>query len=205
MSTIEQLYSSAEKLSASPKDSITSLASEYEIILSGVKGDSQCKRLASQFVARKVGESDETIPRAPFLHGILFIRRKENSLPNLGFTKSFPNSVPKCAWNYRFPTRRCEASIGEEYSLGRILRVDARLLAAGEDLIFILRARIRHVFGKINPKFNFNLPSNHTRSLALIHYSPFLQVNIAYKSVFDLQPKLSCKIIFRIIFGTIFT
>ena len=80
MSTVEELYSAAEKLSAAPKDEarifliryiinrrnhpefgyffknsvlqIMKLQSSYEVILSGVKGDSSCKRLASQFISR---------------------------------------------------------------------------------------------------------------------------------------------------------
>lgn len=52
MSTVEELYSAAEKLSAAPKDEIVKLQSSYEVILSGVKGDSSCKRLSSQFISR---------------------------------------------------------------------------------------------------------------------------------------------------------
>jgi len=52
MSTVEELYSAAEKLSNAPKDEISNLQFSYEIILSGVKGDSSCKRLASQFISR---------------------------------------------------------------------------------------------------------------------------------------------------------
>ena len=49
--TIESLYSSAERLSANKSDPATSTA-DYETILSGVKGDASCKRLASQFITR---------------------------------------------------------------------------------------------------------------------------------------------------------
>lgn len=50
--TVEQLYECAQTLSDSPKNKISEHEDEYRTILSGVKGDAQAKRLASQFIAR---------------------------------------------------------------------------------------------------------------------------------------------------------
>jgi len=52
MGDVEKLYSYADKLAGAKGLSIKAHQEDYEKILEGVKGDDQCKRLASQFIAR---------------------------------------------------------------------------------------------------------------------------------------------------------
>jgi len=49
---INRLYDCAQTLSSLKPDKITEHTSEYETILKGVRGDTQTKKLASQFIAR---------------------------------------------------------------------------------------------------------------------------------------------------------
>jgi len=52
MADVEKLYEYADKLANAKGLSIKAHQAEYEKILDGVKGSDQCKRLASQFIAR---------------------------------------------------------------------------------------------------------------------------------------------------------
>jgi len=52
MADVEKLYEYADKLANAKGPTIRENQAEYEKILEGVKGSDQCKRLASQFIAR---------------------------------------------------------------------------------------------------------------------------------------------------------